>query len=184
VRWLNEPARWSDEDGVLVVTADGGTDFWRVTGYGYVRDSGHLYGELLSGDFELSMRLHGACAAQYDQAGAMVRIDERHWLKTGFEYVDGRMRFSTVVTHDYSSWSVASLPRTMGELSLLVARRGDAIEVRYSVDGAEPDLAALAYFPPDAQVLAGLMCASPEGPGFEVTFRDVAIEPRRAASGT
>ena len=75
MQWLNEPARWSDDNGALIVTADGGTDFWRVTGYGYVRDSGHLYGELLGGDFDLSMRLHGTCAAQYDQAGAMLRID-------------------------------------------------------------------------------------------------------------
>jgi regulation of enolase protein 1 (concanavalin A-like superfamily) len=178
VQWLNEPARWSDEGGALVVTADGGTDFWRVTGYGYVRDSGHLYGEPLTGDFDLSMRLHGSCAARYDQAGAMVRIDERRWLKTGFEYVDGRLNFSTVVTHDYSSWSVARLPETMGELGLLVTRRGDAVEVRYTVDGSGPDLSAIAYLPPDAPVLAGPMCAAPEGPGFEVTFHDLAIAPR------
>jgi uncharacterized protein len=178
VQWLNEPASWSDQDGALVVTADGDTDFWRVTGYGYVRDSGHLYGELLTGDFDLSMRLRGSCVAQYDQAGAMLRIDERRWLKTGFEYFDGRLRFSTVVTHDFSSWSVALLPETMSELSLLVTRRGDAVEVRYFVDGGEPDLAALAYLPPEAPVLAGPMCAAPEGNGFEVTFHDVAIVPR------
>jgi regulation of enolase protein 1 (concanavalin A-like superfamily) len=77
VHWLNEPARWAEEGGLLGVTADPGTDFWRTTGYGYVRDNGHLYGDMLAGDFDLAMRLTGAYAHQYDQAGAMVRVDER-----------------------------------------------------------------------------------------------------------
>ena len=34
-----------------MVTADAGTDFWRITGYGYIRDNGHLYGEQIGGDF-------------------------------------------------------------------------------------------------------------------------------------
>src|SRR5450755_98378 len=46
VQWLNEPAQWSEQGSDLIVTADAATDFWRVTGYGYVRDSGHLYGEV------------------------------------------------------------------------------------------------------------------------------------------
>ena len=177
MHWLNAPARWSEEPGLLTVTADAGTDFWRTTSYGYVRDSGHLYGDVQAGDFDLSVRLAGAYAAQYDQAGAMVRVDERHWLKSGVEFFDGRMRFSTVVTNDCSSWAVAGLPADAGELRLFLARRGDAVEVRYAVDGAEPDLAALVYLPPGA-ALAGAMCAAPEGRGFQATFRDLTVTPR------
>ena len=175
MQWLNEPALWSEQAGALVVTADAGTDFWRITGYGYVRDNGHLYAEPLAGDFELSMRVRGSYAAQYDQAGAMVRLDERRWLKTGAEYFDGRPRFSTVITLEHSSWAMASLPADMRELVLLVTRRGDAVEVRYRVDDGEMELAALAYLPPGGQVLAGAMCAAPEGSGFQVTFHDLKI---------
>ncbi len=174
--WLNEPARWSQADGELRVSADAGTDFWRTTGYGYVRDTGHLYGERVDGAFDLSVRVRGAYAAQYDQAGAMVRVDERRWLKTGIEYFDGRMRLSTVVTLDYSSWAVGELPRGTSEISLHLARRGDSVEIRYAADGGEPaELAAVVYLPPDETVLAGAMCAAPEGEGFDVSFRDLAI---------
>jgi len=175
VQWLNEPARWSEQAGALVVTADPGTDFWRTTGYGYIRDNGHLYGEQLGGDFELSVRVRGSYAAQYDQAGAMVRVDDRRWLKTGIEYVDGRQRFSTVITLEHSSWAVADLPREPVELGLLVTRRGDAVEVRYRLDGGESTLAALAYLPPGERVVAGVMCAAPEGSGFQVAFHDLTI---------
>ena len=175
MQWLNEPAQWSEQAGALVVTADAGTDFWRITGYGFIRDNGHLYGGLLDGDFDLSMRVRGSYAAQYDQAGAMVRLDELRWLKTGIEYVDGRPRFSTVITAGHSSWAVADLPADPGELGLLVTRRGEAIEVRYRLDGAPSTLAALAYLPPGERVLAGAMCAAPEGSGFQVTFHDLTI---------
>lgn len=178
MQWLNEPARWSRDGSALVVTADPGTDFWRTTSYGYVRDNGHLYGEVLARDFELSVRFRGDYREQYDQAGAMVRVDERRWLKTGCEYFDGRMRFSTVITLDYSSWAIASLPEAAAEISLLIGRSGDCVEVGYAVDGGARELAAVVYLPPDHQVLAGAMCAAPEGSGFQVTFCDLAITPR------
>jgi uncharacterized protein len=176
VQWMNEPARWSAAAGSLTVIADGGTDFWRTTHYGFVRDNGHVYGDEVHGDFELSVRVHGAYADQFDQAGAMVRVDEQHWMKTGLEYVDGRTRLSTVITSEYSSWMVADMPAG-DDLSLRLARRGDAVEIRYSVDGEASDLAALAYLPPGTTVFAGAMCAAPDGPGFEVSFYDLAITP-------
>jgi len=175
VQWLNEPAQWSEQRGSLVVTAGAATDFWRITGYGYVRDNGHLYAERVSGDFELSMRVRGSYGAQYDQAGAMVRLDERRWLKTGVEYFDGRPRFSTVITLEYSSWAVAGLPSGMRELALLLTRRGDSVEVRYRLDDGELELAAVVYLPPGDEVLAGAMCAAPEGSGFQVIFDDLKI---------
>lgn len=178
MQWLNEPARWSQDGSALAITADAGTDFWRTTRYGFVRDNGHLYGEALAGDFELSVRFRGDYAAQYDQAGAMLRVDERRWLKTGVELFDGRIRFSTVITLDYSSWAIADLPAMAAEISLLISRAGDAVEVRYAADGGELALAAIAYLPPGQQVLAGVMCAAPEGSGFPVTFHDLAITPR------
>jgi uncharacterized protein len=177
VEWINEPGQWSASGGVLTVTADAGSDFWRTTHYGFVRDSGHIYGRAVDGDFDLSVRVRGHYADQYDQAGAMVRVDDEHWLKTGIEFVDGRIRFSTVVTLAYSSWAVADLPPGLSELSLHLARRKDAVEVRYSVDGGSPELAAVGYLPPGQPAFAGAMCAAPDGAGFEASFHELAITP-------
>jgi uncharacterized protein len=125
--------------------------------------------------FTLSMRVRGSYRAQYDQAGAMIRLDERRWLKTGVEYFDARPRFSTVITLEQSSWARANVPAGLSELRLLVIRRGDAVEVRYGVDGGELELGAMAYLPPGGEVLAGAMCAAPEGSGFRVTFHDLKL---------
>ncbi|SRR5216683_1003021 len=178
MHWLNEPGRWERTSDELRVSVDPHTDFWRTTSYGYVRDSGHLYGKALGGDLDVSVRIHGTYADQYDQAGIMLRVDERSWLKTGIEYYEWRPRLSTVLTMEYSSWAVAGLPAGAEDIGLSVSRRKEAVEVRYTVGGGPEELAALVYLPPDREVFAGVMCAAPEGNGFTVSFRDLRISGR------
>jgi uncharacterized protein len=65
-------------------------------------------------------------------------------------------------------------------LALLLARRGDSVEVRYLAAErvAEPaamKVAAVAYLPPAQPALAGGMCAAPTGSGFTVSFRSLAV---------
>jgi regulation of enolase protein 1 (concanavalin A-like superfamily) len=181
MQWLNEPASWQRTGDVLRVSVDPGTDFWRTTGYGYVHDNGHIYGEQLPGDLDVSVRVRGAFANQYDQAGIMLRADEQTWLKTGLEYFEGRPRLSTVHTMGCSSWMVADLPPGTDEVALRVARRGDAVEVRYTAGEGAAELAALVFMPPGREMLAGIVCAAPEGAGFSVAFHDLRIVGREWA---
>jgi regulation of enolase protein 1 (concanavalin A-like superfamily) len=178
MQWLNEPASWQRTGDVLRVSVDPGTDFWRTTGYGYVHDNGHIYGELLPGDLDVSVRVRGAFANQYDQAGIMLRADEHTWLKTGLEFFEGRPRLSTVLTMGRSSWMVADLPPGTDEVTLRVSRRGDAVEVRYAAGEGVAELAALVFMPPGREMLAGIVCAAPEGGGFSVAFHDLRITGR------
>jgi regulation of enolase protein 1 (concanavalin A-like superfamily) len=178
MQWLNEPAGWQRTNDVLRVTVDPGTDFWRATGYGYVHDNGHVYGEVLPGDLDVSVRLRGTFAHQYDQAGLMLRADERTWLKTGVEYFEGRPRLSTVLTLGWSSWMVADLPAALDEITLRMSRRGEAVEIRYAAGDGPAELAALVFMPPDREMLAGIMCAAPEGSGFIVSFYDLRVAGR------
>ncbi len=179
--WTNEPPTWTDGEGRVALTTAPGTDFWRETHYGFVRDSGHLYAVERTGDFVAEATVRGAYRDQYDQAGLMVRLDERTWLKCGIEYVDGRQQASAVLTRGVSDWSVASLPDGLASLRLRVTRQGPAIEVRYGVDGggadgdAAPHLLRLGYLAPDPTVLVGAMAASPDGAGFEVAFEGLTV---------
>lgn len=179
MHWLNEPASWQRTDDVLRVSVDPGTDFWRATGYGYIHDNGHVYGDVLPGDLDVSVRVRGTFAHQYDQAGVMLRADEQTWLKAGVEFFEGRPRLSTVLTLGWSSWIVADLPADLDEITLRMSRRGDAVEIRYAAGDGPAELAALVFMPPDREVLAGIMCAAPEGSGFSVTFHDLRIAGRQ-----
>jgi len=116
---------------------------------------------------------------QYDQAGAAVRVDVRHWIKTGVEMFDGKLRFSTVVTADHSNWVVADLPEDFRMLNLSLARKGDAVHIKYSVDDDDVRFASVVYLEPNAPAMVGVMCASPQGEGLTARFSNLVIAAHR-----
>lgn len=175
--WLNEPAEWAGDEGSLRLRTDPKTDFWRVTHYGFVRDSGHFAYREISGDFRADIVVRGAYEALYDQAGLMLRIDERTWLKCGVEFVDGVQQASAVVTRDYSDWSVVPLAANPPAIWLRLTRIREAVEIHYSLDGETYTLLRLAYLPPAATVQIGPMAASPDGDGFTAAFEAFSIAP-------
>jgi uncharacterized protein len=177
VEWLNEPPAWEARGETLIVTVGAKTDFWRTTHYGFVRDNGHFWFQSWDGDFIAEVKVTGAYRDQYDQAGLMVRVDDRHWLKCGVEFVDGVQHASTVVTRDHSDWSVAQLPDSPPSLWLRISRSGPDVEVRYSVDGGQYALLRLARLTETQTLLVGPMCAAPDGTGFEVAFEHFSVRP-------
>ena len=171
-RWFNEPKQW----GGNTVTVDPGTDFWRTTHYGFVHESAHILGIYKPGDFELTITFAGEYAAEYDQAGIGLWIDERNWIKTGIELVGDRQLMSAVVTREVSDWSMVELAEPAEKVTLKAAREGDAVTIHYGLNGAPPaTMLRLAYFPPELSVLAGVMCASPTGKGFATRFENITI---------
>jgi uncharacterized protein len=163
LEWLNEPARWSGSLDALTVGYEPGTDFWRTTHYGFVRDSGHFAYEAL-GD-SVAVRFRGDFAAQYDQAGLMLRVDAEHWIKAGIELADGRSWLSVVVTRELSDWSQqpAPEPDADGFWTVRAIRDHDSVQL---LCGDQP----IRLAPLSGSVVAGPMCAAPEGPGFTARF--------------
>lgn len=172
MQWLNEPTHWSSNGHQIVVNTMPKTDFWRVTHYGFIRDNGHFYFEQVNSDFIAEVEIRGNYQDLYDQAGIMIRADKCHWIKAGIEYVDGMQHLSAVVTHNYSDWSVTPLPSPPLSLRLQVKRQKDAIHIAYADKDGNYIPLRLAYFLPDQAVQVGLMCASPEGNGYQVFFKN------------
>jgi regulation of enolase protein 1 (concanavalin A-like superfamily) len=176
MQWYNEPPSWSAEGSRIEVKVAGGTDFWRKTHYGFMRDNGHFGFVEVKGDFSAEVQVKGAYHELYDQAGLMLRVDAEHWIKTGIEYVHGVQYVSAVVTNEFSDWSVAPLHDNPAAISLRVIRKAEAVEIFYSLDGANYTLLRIAYLLPAASMAAGVMCAAPDGGGFAVVFDDLRIE--------
>jgi len=175
--WENEPKAWKETGDKLVETVPAGTDYWRIAHYGFVRDNGPFRYQEISGDFEAKVRIAGHYKELYHQAGLMIRIDEKNWIKTGIEFVNGRQNISAVVTRDYSDWSV--IPRTDSPafLWLRLQRRNDAVKVEFSLDNKSWSMLRLAYFPPDVPVKIGMVAAAPGKQDFDVTFDHFTVGP-------
>jgi uncharacterized protein len=169
--WLNRPPYVGITQGRLVMHAAAGSDAWRTTSYGFVRDSAHaLLGDLPDG-WAVQVSFLADYDRQFDQAGVLVRMDEKRWTKAGIEFCDGSLQASVVVTDEVSDWSVAGVPDWAGsEVTLRVSRSGNALTVRVRRGDDDWRLLRLCPVDPSAVAYAGPYCCAPEREGLTVTF--------------
>jgi regulation of enolase protein 1 (concanavalin A-like superfamily) len=180
--WLNRPPKVRPDGDDLLVTTGPATDFWRTTGYGYVRDSGHA----LLTDFPVDSGAEVSYVAEldelYDQAGLLIRVNPSVWLKAGTELTDDATHVSTVVTNEVSDWSQAPVPDWSGrEITIRASRAGDAVTIRARAADEPWRTIRLAPLSPDAAATAGPYCCSPERSGLTVRFTRYATGPADAA---
>ncbi|BDD00280.1 DUF1349 domain-containing protein [Persicobacter psychrovividus] len=176
MQWFNEPAQWSIKNQELKMQVTPQSDYWVKTHYGFTVDDGPFLYTLRGGEFETSVKIEGAYKSRYDQMGLMLRVDEKHWIKTGIEYVDGVYHFSVVTTNGVSSWGVTALKEKPDAIWIKATRRRDGVEIFYSTDGKNYAMAGLSYLPEQVPVKVGMMAASPDGDGFEATFKDFKVK--------
>jgi regulation of enolase protein 1 (concanavalin A-like superfamily) len=176
MKWFHAPAQWTGHPSdKLTFTVDSHTDYWQVTHYGFKRDNGPYYYQEISGNFEASVKITGQYKELFHQAGLMIRIDEKNWIKTGIEYVDGVQNVSAVVTREVSDWSVVPRQDSPPAVWLKLLRKGDYVEIRYSFDNVKFDMLRLAYFPPDVKVQIGVVAAAPGEQSFAVVAEEFKI---------
>lgn len=178
-RWLNEPKRWSDTDGLLHISTDRDTDFWQKTQYGFERDSGHFRGYAAGADFTAQVRITGTFAELYDQAGLMVRQGREQWCKTGLEINDGIAHLGSVLTLGHSDWALGPMPDALRGFWLRMTLHDEVLRLQYSLDGLTWPLLRLCRFASEegADLQVGPYCCSPQREGLEVSFADLKIGP-------
>ncbi|MBI4921116.1 MAG: DUF1349 domain-containing protein [Devosia nanyangense] len=172
--WINPPSRYERVGDTLSVMTGKETDFWNNTFYGFKHGNGHFLATPVSGDFSLTVSFSAPYNTLYDQAGAMLRVDENNWLKCGVEFTDGRKNFSVVVTRDdQSDWSVMPIEGAVeAPVTLRLTRHAEALRVEIE-DGDAFRLVRLAYLRMPETVEAGPMCCSPVGDGLRVMFHRI-----------
>lgn len=175
--WHHEPPVFHVTGDALTVTTADSTDFWRITSYGFIRDNGHFYGMPADTGFTAQLQVHADFRELYDQAGLMVRIDERRWIKAGIEFSDGELMLSTVLTDEKSDWAVMPAPAITDGFRLRVTVSQGVVRVQYSMDGLTWPLLRLAPFPEADRYLVGPMCCTPKRAGLEVRFSQFSVRP-------
>jgi len=176
-QWLNAPATSEVSEHSLTITTDPETDFWRETHYGFTRDTGHFLGVATADGFTATIRVQGEFRSLYDQAGLMVRIDEKRWVKTGVEFTDGQAFLSTVVTDGKSDWSVSQPFKELEDFYIRVTLANGAMRIQASRDGRFWPLLRLAPFPVANTYQVGPTACTPERSGLVVRFSEFAIDP-------
>lgn len=176
MNWYNEPERWQIKDGSLIMQVTPKTDYWRISHYGFTVDDAPFYYSTYGGEFETKVKLTGDYKARFDQMGLMIRIDQKNYIKTGVEFVDGKFNISTVVTNEKSDWSVTTLNKIPPFIWIKALRRLDAIEIYYSFDDKNYIMTRNAPLQDNTPVMVGLLAASPDGNGFEARFENFSVK--------
>jgi regulation of enolase protein 1 (concanavalin A-like superfamily) len=175
--WLNPPLITRYDGDELVVTTDDQTDFWRKTEYGFIRDNGHFAYQTVAGDFSVEVTFVADYQTLYDQAGLMIRLDENRWIKTGIEYTDDVMNFSTVVTDDTSDWSLIPLDKSpVFKMRARLLRKGITVTTAFWHPDGRWQTARVAGFPEESLCQVGIMCCSPQRAGLEVRFSNFKLD--------
>jgi regulation of enolase protein 1 (concanavalin A-like superfamily) len=111
----------------------------------------------------------------------MIRYDEKTWIKCGTELFDDKLYIAAVYTNDFSDWNILPVTNKKEEpytLWIRIERELDTITVLYKTqDTDEFSMLRLGHLDivKDNKMLpvhAGIMLASPVGPGFQVKFTD------------
>ncbi len=177
--WLNPTIASVDGDDLLV-TAARGSDLWQSTYYGFQRDSGHALlapfhpGQAVEVSFLLDYD------TLYDQAGLLVRVNERTWVKAGVEISDGVPQLAAVVTHGVSDWSTGEVAEWAGHVVTIRASWArDALVLRARTDAGWRMFRLVPF--PAASATAGPYCCAPEREGLTVRFTDWRVTEADAA---
>jgi len=175
--WINPPSKWSLNGDCLRVTTDAATDFWRETHYGFTRDNGHFFGSSVVNSFTAQLRVRAKYEELYDQAGIMIRIDDRRWVKAGIENSDGENLLSSVLTIERSDWASGTYGHDSSNFWLRATVSAGVLKLQVSPDGQRWPVFRLAPFPEVSTYLVGPMCCTPERAGLEIEFSEFQIGP-------
>lgn len=173
-KWINEPKEWDLREGKLKVLTDNETDFWQSTWYGFQKHTGHVFGCNIDEDFTFQVCIEANFTTLYDQAGIMVLIDEKHWIKAGIEYNDGQPMIGSVLTNENSDWATGIFNGDPKKFWMRITKINNALRLQYSCDGNNWPLLRLCSFVGDNVTLA-VMCCTPQRAGSNVLFSDFRV---------
>jgi regulation of enolase protein 1 (concanavalin A-like superfamily) len=180
--WSRSPVTTRrDGDDLLVAPAEG-SDAWRHTCYGFVHDDAHALLAPLPTSAAVEVTFTVDFTHQFDQAGVMLRVNSRTWIKAGVEHVDGTPNLGAVVTNGRSDWSVRPVPDWTGRrVTIRASRDGDAVTIRSRADDEPFELVRVAPFSIGAPADAGPYCCAPTQAGLVVRFHGWRTGPPDAA---
>ena len=182
--WENEPSKWNLGGNGLNIQPEGKNDLWQRTHYGIQNDNGHFLSvPIIEKKFSLTTRIRYQGRNEFDQAGLMVRISPKNWIKASVEFQpDAPDKLGAVVTNlGYSDWSCQNLINPSNEIILRIRTERPDFIIEYRLPGS-PDkwimirIAHLHTDHLDIPLHAGIYCCSPVAEGFQAEFNYLEIE--------
>ena len=176
LEWLNEPPEWHLDEGVLSITPEVGTDFFRPIDGTPFDNAGLLYTEM-SGDFTVVTQVDAHLVGFGDAAAITVRASPDRWAKLCVERSpSGEVSIVTVVTAPWSDDANGELLDRPARY-LRLTRKDDVLGMHHSADGRVWRFVRACYIDLPGTVMVGVHAQAPFGEGCHATFRFLHARP-------
>jgi regulation of enolase protein 1 (concanavalin A-like superfamily) len=168
--WTRRPVSVVEVDNAIKVESIEGSDWWRITSYGFIHNDGHALVKDFANDTAMEVTFILDYTEQFDQCGIFISADDENWVKAGIEFCDGYPQVGAVVTRTTSDWSSSRISEWMGkEVTVRASRSGDAVTIRAGING-DLQLVRVAPLDPTREWSAGPMACAPTRAGLVTTI--------------
>ena len=168
--WTRKPVSVVEVDNAIKVESIEGSDWWRITSYGFIHNDGHALVKDFANDTAMEVTFILDYTEQFDQCGIFISADDENWVKAGIEFCDGYPQVGAVVTRTTSDWSSSRISEWMGkEVTVRASRSGDAVTIRAGING-DLQLVRVAPLDPTREWSAGPMACAPTRAGLVTTI--------------
>lgn len=170
--WFNEPETWQANGRTIIIQTAGMRGWVKVRGR--VVCMGHYYYDEVVGDFEVRAQVIPQFQSHFDQAGLMVWVEDRSWVKLSLELSHAQ---------PYVSWAAGRTGRFSDRLPLLGAssvwlrliRRGIWYSFAMSRNGDEYESLYDATLTKRRAAKVGVQVSSPMADHFTTRFEDFEV---------
>lgn len=176
-RWLGEPARASQEGGILALAAGPRTDWFVDPGSGAATLNAPAAICTLTGDFQLSALVEVDFASTFDAGAIVLWYDASRWAKLAFEYSPQRQPMVVSVVTRGESDDCNSMEVNSGHVWLRASRIGMAHAFHASQDGQHWQFVRHFRLNSVGDTQIGFEAQSPTGNGCTAHFSSISYTP-------
>lgn len=164
LKWINKPKSFELENGVLKVAVEKGTDFFNNPEDSSVTATAPFLYKEIKGNFVATALVRPDFSSQWNAVAFMVHLDERNWIKFGFERSDATGKsIVTVVTKNFSDDANGAILADRDQVWLKLIRKENIYSMLWSADGKDFKMARLTAMPAADTVKVGIEAQSPVG---------------------
>ncbi len=178
IKYYNSP-NVAIENGTIEFITEPNTDLWQNTYYGFQHDNAPFVQTVISEKyFSFTVRVRYFSKKRFDQAGIILYLDSRNWLKASVEYENEEFqRLGSVVTNNgYSDWATVDISSDIKELYYRLSRRENDFCIESSLNGIDFKQMRICHLDKaNEEISFGVYACSPENSSFKAIFSDMLI---------
>lgn len=169
----------SIKDNILEFVTQPNTDLWQNTYYNFQHDNAPFVQIKISEKyFSFTVKVKYFSKRRFDQAGIILYLDSKNWLKASVEYENEKFqRLGSVVTNNgFSDWATVDIPSDVKEMYYRLSRRENDFCIENSLDGVNYKQMRICHlFNANDEISMGVYACSPEESSFKAIFSDMVI---------